>query len=164
MVSWNRIQSLYQPRAERHARAAQLMGLLCPPDVFVPLFHERREDEGVNRVMRSVDVSQVRWVLEERTGSELREVSVDRSFQRAVDEAYRGVVRRRVECSGERDTWTERGTWSEPPILISGEVLGSGVRDTLLVGSTRLGRLLGMLDRGRVPEASRHLVWVGGTR
>ena len=161
MVTWNRIQSLYQPRAERHARAAQLMGLLCPPPVFTALFHERHEDAGVNRLMRGVDVSQVQWALEERAGPDLREILIDRTFQRAVDEAYRAVFRQRIECSADVDALIERGTWNEPPILISGEVLGSAVRDTLLVGSTRLGALLGLLNRGVVAEATRHLVWVG---
>jgi len=164
MVSWARIQSLYQPRAERHARAAQLMGLHCPPSVFTALFHERREDTGVNRIMRAVDVSQVQWVLEQRSGPELRDVLVDRCFQRAVDEAYDSVVRHHMGRPADDGAWSERGTWSEPPIVIAGDVLGSGVRDTLLVGSTRLGRLLGMLDRGLVAEATRHLVRVGVAR
>jgi hypothetical protein len=31
----------------------------------------------------------------------------------------------------------------------------------MLVGFTRLGNLLGLLDRAEVPEAQRHRVWVG---
>jgi hypothetical protein len=30
-----------------------------------------------------------------------------------------------------------------------------------LVGFTRLGNLLGLLDRGEVKETARHLAWVG---
>jgi hypothetical protein len=31
----------------------------------------------------------------------------------------------------------------------------------LLVGHTRLGNLLGILDREELTEANKHLVWVG---
>ena len=44
---------------------------------------------------------------------------------------------------------------------MSGEVTGSGFEYELLVGFTRLGNLLGLLDRQEVPEMQRHRVWVG---
>ena len=47
------------------------------------------------------------------------------------------------------------------PILVTGEVTGSGFQYELLVGFTRLGNLLGLLDRAEVPEAQRHRVWIG---
>jgi hypothetical protein len=52
-------------------------------------------------------------------------------------------------------------TWLRPPILVTGEVTGSGFEYELLVGFTRLGNLLGLLDRQEVPEMKRHRVWVG---
>ena len=45
--------------------------------------------------------------------------------------------------------------------LVTGDVTGSGFEYELLVGFTRLGNLLGLLDRQEVPEMKRHRVWVG---
>lgn len=45
--------------------------------------------------------------------------------------------------------------------MVAGEVLGSNVGYELLVGFTRLGNLLGLLDRQEVPEERKHLLWVG---
>lgn len=56
-------------------------------------------------------------------------------------------------------TWEEGdlsgGTWIRAPILVTGDVLQSLVEYELLVGFTRLGNLLGALDRQDLPEYSR---------
>ncbi|HTB65739.1 MAG TPA: hypothetical protein VK727_05885, partial [Steroidobacteraceae bacterium] len=106
---------------------------------------------------------QVRWEKEDRSGVDLRQICVDRAFQEAVDEAYRDMVDNDVihEREDVVASWRETGTWIEPPILLSGAVLGATVRDYLLVGSTRLGCLLASLDQGVVTEFARHQVWVG---
>lgn len=52
-------------------------------------------------------------------------------------------------------------SWFAAPVLVAGEVLGSNVGYELLIGCTRLGNLLGLLDRQEVPEVETHLVWVG---
>ncbi len=44
--------------------------------------------------------------------------------------------------------------------MADGAVLGSALGIELLVGRTRLGNLLGLLDREEIPETHRHLVWV----
>jgi hypothetical protein len=43
--------------------------------------------------------------------------------------------------------WSQARTWIRAPII---------------VGFTRLGNLLGALDRQDLPESSRHRVWMGG--
>jgi hypothetical protein len=48
-----------------------------------------------------------------------------------------------------------------PPVVVSGDHLGGGAGFELLVGYTRLGNLLGMLDREEIAETQKHLVWVG---
>jgi hypothetical protein len=45
--------------------------------------------------------------------------------------------------------------------MVAGDTLGTNVGYELLVGYTRLGNLLGLLDRQEVPEVKKHLVWVG---
>jgi hypothetical protein len=40
-------------------------------------------------------------------------------------------------------------------------MLGCGAGLELLIGYTRLGNLLGLLDRKEVPEIQQHFVWVG---
>jgi hypothetical protein len=49
----------------------------------------------------------------------------------------------------------------QPPVVVSAELLGGGEGLELLVGFTRLGNLLAMLDRQEVSEVQKHLVWVG---
>jgi hypothetical protein len=166
MLTWNRIRSLYEPTAESHARAAHLAGLPCPLPVFAALFHNHHDDLEFERILRGADLGEVEWVQEERSGVALRQVFVDRALQPAIDEAYRDILDEGFihERSDVVASWRENGTWIEPPILLSGRVLGSAVRDYLLVGSTRLGCLLAFLDQGVVAEAARHRVWVGGAQ
>jgi len=45
--------------------------------------------------------------------------------------------------------------------MVAGDTLGTNVAYELLVGYTRLGHLLGVLDREEVPEVKKHLVRVG---
>jgi hypothetical protein len=63
-----------------------------------------------------------------------------RAAQLAVDAAYRDIIDN--EVIHERDdvvaSWREMRTWIQAPVLLSGAVLGSTVRDYLLVGSTSL--------------------------
>jgi hypothetical protein len=166
MLTWDRIQSLYEPSAERHAKAAQLAGLTCPPSVFTALFHDRHEDPDLERLLRAVDFREVEWVQDERSAVALRQVFVDRAFQPAVDEAYRDILDESFihERSDVVASWRENGTWIESPILLAGGALGSPVGDYLLVGSTRLWCLLAFLDQGVVAETARHRVRVGMIR
>jgi hypothetical protein len=163
MLTWNRIRSLYEPIAARHARTAQLAGLICPAAVFTALFHDRHDDSDLELLLRGIDFSQVTWEQADRSGVALRQVCVDRAFQQAVDEAYRDIVDHEVihERQDVVAAWRETGTWIEPPIFLSGALLGSAIPDHLLVGSTRLGCLLMFLDQGVVTESTRHRVWVG---
>jgi hypothetical protein len=166
MLTWNRIQSLYEPIRDRHARAAQLAGLSCASAVFTALFHDRHDDPDLERLLRGVDFSQITWEQEDRSGVALRQICVERAFQEAVDEAYRDIAENHVIHERENvvASWRETGTWIEPPILLSGAVLGTAIRDYLLVGSTRLGCLFAFLDQGIVAEPARHQVWVGHSR
>jgi hypothetical protein len=41
-----------------------------------------------------------------------------------------------------------------------GSVMGTNIGVELLVGYTRLGNLLGLLDREEIVESKQHLVWV----
>jgi hypothetical protein len=50
---------------------------------------------------------------------------------------------------------------SFPPVAVSCDLLGGGAGLELLIGYTRLGNLLALLDREEVPEIQKHLVWVG---
>jgi hypothetical protein len=93
----------------------------------------------------------------------LRQVRVDRAFQLALDEARDqaaaiGIVDERDEVVNH---WREAKSWMLAPVMISAELLGSGNGIELLVGYTRLGNLLGMLDREEVSETKKHLVWIG---
>jgi len=57
--------------------------------------------------------------------------------------------------------WRDAHSWFTPPVVVTGTVLGTSAGYDLLVGFTRLGNLLGLLDRQEVAEAQKHLVCVG---
>jgi hypothetical protein len=127
------------------------------------MVHDRHDDPDLEWLLRGIDFSQVTWEQDDRSGVVLRQMCVDRAFQEAVDEAYRDIVDNDVihEREDVVASWREAGTWIEPPILLTGLVLGTAMRDYLLVGPTRPGCLLAFLDRGVVTESARHQVRVG---
>jgi hypothetical protein len=69
-----------------------------------------------------------------------------------------GIVDERQEVV---DHWRDAKSWIVPPVIVAGDLLGGGSGLELLVGYTRLGNLLGTLDRQEVAETKKHLVWVG---
>jgi len=69
-----------------------------------------------------------------------------------------GIVDEREEVVAH---WQEAKSWLVPPVVVSTELSGGGAGFELLVGFTRLGNLLGLLDREEVTESKKHLVWVG---
>lgn len=130
------------------------------------MFFEHHGDAEFGTLYRAADWSAVGWTELELSGAALRRVGVDRGHQYAVDEARartveEGLSDARYAVVGH---WARRLTWLRPPILVTGEVTGSGFEYELLVGFTRLGNLLGLLDRQEVPEMKRHRVWVGNLR
>jgi len=163
-ISWSAIQALHEPDLDRHwVRCREELDLDCPVEVFEELFFEHHGDAEFGTLYRAVDWSAVAWTETELSGVVLRRVAVDRGYQYAVDEARARTVEEGL--SDPRDTvvahWASQATWLRPPILVTGEVTGTGFQYELLVGFTRLGNLLGLLDRQEVPEMKRHRVWVG---
>jgi hypothetical protein len=176
--TWGRVERLYDADAEVHWQRCASEGLECPLDVFAQLFHAEEahpmpaESADVRpggprllnlAIVRAVDWGRVRWELEEFSGVALRQVRVDRGYQYALDEARDratrfGVVDDRIDVV---EHWRDAHSWFVPPVMVAGEVLASSVGYEMLVGSTRLGNLLALLDRQEIPEVARHLVWVG---
>jgi hypothetical protein len=161
--SWARIQRLYEADAVVHWQRCETEGLQCPQEVFAQLFHEKAKDEYFTVIVRSIDWGRVSWELQEMSGVALRHVRVDREYQLALDEARDhavcyGIVDQREEVEAH---WQEAMSWVVAPVAVSADLVGGGGGFELLVGYTRLGNLLGMLDREEVKEAQKHLVWVG---
>jgi hypothetical protein len=161
--SWARIQRQYDADAVVHWQRCEAEGLQCPQEVFTQLFHEEANNEEFAVVVRSIDWGRVRWELQEMSGVALRHLRVDRGYQHALDEARDratqfGIVDERDEVASH---WNEAKSWLVAPVAVSADLLGGGGGFELLVGCTRLGNLLGMLDREEVKETQKHLVWVG---
>jgi hypothetical protein len=161
--TWSRIQRLYDAAPVTHWQRCDSEGLQCPQETFTQLFHEEANSDGFAAIVRAVDWGRVRWELEELSGIALRHVRVDRGYQRALDEARTqatqfGIVDERQEVV---EHWRDAKSWIVPPVAVSCDLLGGGAGLELLIGYTRLGNLLGMLDRQEVSEVQKHLVWVG---
>jgi hypothetical protein len=161
--TWSRIQRLYDADAVTHWQHCESEGLQCPQDVFTQLFHEEANNEDFAAIVRAVDWGRVCWELEELSGIALRHVRVERGYQHALDEARDratqfGILDDRAEVV---DHWRDAKSWMVAPVIVAGDLLGGGSGFELLVGYTRLGNLLGLLDRQEVSETKKHLVWVG---
>jgi hypothetical protein len=161
--TWNRIQRLYDADPAIHWRRCESEGLECPQEVFAELFTENADDADFAVIVRTIDWARVRWELEEFSGIALRHVRVDRGYQYALDEARDRAAQFgiRDERSEVLDHWRDAGSWLVPPVMVSGEVMGTNIGYEFLVGVTRLGNLLGALDRQDVAEVQTHLVWTG---
>jgi hypothetical protein len=161
--SWARIQRLYDVDAVAHWQGCEAEGLQCPQEVFSQLFHEKANDEQFAVIVRSIDWGRIRWELTEMSGIALRHVRVDGEYQLALDEARDhsvcyGIIDEREEVEIH---WKDLKSWIVPPVAVSADLLGGDSGYELLIGYTRLGNLLGMLDREEIPEVQKHLVWVG---
>jgi hypothetical protein len=163
--TWSRIQRLYDSDTVLHWQRCESEGLQCPQEVFTQLFSEKAHDEAFAVIVRSIDWGRVHWELQEISGIAMRHVRVDRGFQHSLDEARNqstsfGIVDERQEVV---DHWRDAKSWIVPTVAVSCDLLGGGGGAGLefLVGHTRLGNLLALLDREEVPEIQKHLVWVG---
>lgn len=162
-LNWAAIQSLYDLDPLRHWQRCQDQGLACPFDPFEQLFWDHHGRLEFEERLRAVNWQQVGWNETKLSAVALRQVHVDRVRQPAVDEAR---ARTMEEGSyDERDevlrSWSEAGTWMRSPIIVSGDVMDSGLRYELLAGFTRLGNLFGFLDRTDILETSQHRIWLG---
>jgi hypothetical protein len=161
--SWARIQRLYDANAVVHWQRCESEGLQCPQEVFTQLFHEEANNDDFAVIVRSIDWGRVSWELQEMSGVALRHLRVDRGYQYALDEARDRAMQFGIADDREDvvSHWRDAKSWVVPPVVVSGDLLGGGAGFELLVGYTRLGNLLGMLDREEVKETQKHLVWVG---
>jgi len=114
MLSSRDIEALRVEDAFGHWQAAERLGLDCPLDVFGQLFHEH--DVVIAGADSGIDWLRVGWSEERLSGAELRGVTVDRFFQRAVDEARSltieaGLTDDRPEVVA---AWRQEHTWIVP--------------------------------------------------
>jgi hypothetical protein len=165
-IYWSDVESSYVSNAEKHWRACEASGLVCPFDVFEQLFHDHHEDRDFARDLTRVDWSRVVWEERLLSGVRLRQVAVPRGYQYAVDEARADTLLHGLQDDREEviASWRESGSWVRSPVLMEGEVLGLTIGLELHVGFTRLGDLYGMLDRREVGEIGVHRVWLGVLR
>jgi hypothetical protein len=157
-IRWSTVQGVYTADVQEHWTRSRSLGLDCPLDVFEQLFFDHHGDDDFAGVVRFVD-----WEERGLSGVALQRVAVPRPYQHAVDEArYRtlaeGIQDDRSEIV---EHWCTAGTWLRLPILVAGDVMGTALDNECLVGFTRRGNLLGLLDRGDAPEATRHREWLG---
>lgn len=162
-IRWAELQSIYSAEAPAYWARARELGLECPLDVFEQLFSDHYGDEEFAAVVQPVDWQCVEWRATELSGAALRRVAVPRTYQRALDEArwrtaVLGLQDQRAEVL---ERWRSEHSWMRAPILIAGEVLGSALGTECLVGVTRLGNLLGLMDREEISEQALHRVWSG---
>ncbi len=162
-IRWSDVQDVYSADLQEHWARVQGLGLQCPTDVFEQLFFDRHGDDEFASLLRFVDWATVTWEERQLSGVALRRVAVPRPYRHAVDEARLRTVEEGLQDERPEiiEYWHSAGTWLRSPILVAGDVTGTTLGDECLVGFTRLGNLLGLLDRDDIPESARHRVWLG---
>lgn len=162
-ISYAMLAALYSPELAAHrARAAEL-GFDVAPEVFEQLVYETHLDWPFALSVATVDWAGVRFREGWLSGEVLAQVTIAREFEHAVEAAR---LQRLANAAVEDgvDEWAggpDPGSWRRPPVLVTGEVLDQRVSYALVVGHTRLGALLSMLERGEMEPARRHRVWIG---
>jgi len=162
-VNWTALQHAYLLDPAEHALRAEALGVHSPSDVFEQLFHEQHDNAVLADIFRFVDWSAVRWEEGELSGVALRQLGVPRSYQHALDEARAATANTGFfdERAAVLAPWESHRTWIRAPLALEGEILQSSLGDELIVGFTRLGNLLGALDRRALSESALHRVWIG---
>jgi hypothetical protein len=162
-IRWSDVQGVYSAQLQEHWLRSQTFGLECPLDVFEQLFFDHQGDEEFAGILRFVDWALVVWEQRHLSGVTLRRAAVARAYQHAVDEARWRTLEEGVQDDRPEivEHWRTAGTWLRPPILVAGHVTGTTLDNDCLVGFTRLGNLLGLLDRQDIPEYAVHRVWLG---
>lgn len=162
-LAYTHVAALWHAEFDTHRARAAEIGVQCPEPVFAQLFHAPRLDPTHLLVVGAIDWRGVRWCDAQLSGHALAEVHVHRALEAAVDNARDATASAGLDDT-EAAAWSTSMTWSDPPILIDGDVSASPVSYELIVGATRLGRLLGLIDRGDLTADARHRVWVGRRR
>jgi hypothetical protein len=161
--TWVRIQRLYDADPLVHWERCEAQGLECPLEAFAQLFVDEAANPDFEVIIRGIDWGRVSWELQEFSGVALRQVRVDRGFQYAVDEARERTAQFGITDDREEvvNHWREAKSWVVAPVIVAGDLLDGGTGFQLVVGFTRLGNMLALLDREEIPEVQKHLVWIG---
>ena len=162
-LTWNAVQKTYSRDAAEYFARAQALGLQCPLDVFEQLFVDHHYDAAFGALVGRIDWGTVEWSEKRLSGIALRRVGVPRAYQYAVDEARGRTAQNGFQDEREEvmNHWQEAKTWMRSPIMLAGGLFQTALQYELIVGFTRLGNLLGVLDRQDVPESAQHTVWRG---
>ena len=163
VLTWNAVQKTYSPDPAEFFASAQALGLKCPLDVFEQLFVDHHEDAQFGALVARIDWSTMEWAEKHVSGVALRRIGVPRAYQYAVDEARGRTAQNGFQDEREEvmNHWQEAKTWMRSPIVLAGDLLQTALQYELIVGFTRLGNLLGALDRQDVPEYAQHTIWLG---
>ncbi len=162
-LTWNAIQKTYSPDPVEYLALAQGLGLQCPLDVFEQLFIDHHDDSEFSSVVALLDWSTIEWSEKRLSGVALRRVGVPRAYQLAVDEARAYTVEEGFRDDREEvmNYWLEANTWTQSPIELAGDLFQTTLQYELIVGFTRLGNILGALDRRDLLESTKHTIWLG---
>ena len=163
-LRWSDLAALYDVDVDTHYHRAEDAGLFAPPEVFAPLFHAHHDDADFASDLIHIDWTQVQWEAITLSGVAIRlQIAVPDGYDYTLDAA-----RERALAHGLSDAraavaahWQSFHTWLTFPVILSGSLVKSLSRYQLRVGFTRVGTLLGLLDRRDIPEIAMHTFWLG---
>jgi hypothetical protein len=162
-LTWNAVQETYSPDPVEFLALAQALGLQWPLDVFEQLFIDHHGDAEFSELVRIIDWGAIEWSEKRLSGVALRRFGVPSFYQLAVDEARARTMEEGFHDGREEVMahWQEAKTWMQAPVVLTGDLFQTALQYELIVGFTRLGNILGALDRQELPESAQHTIWLG---
>jgi hypothetical protein len=162
-LTWGSVQQVYSPDPVEFLAFAEGLGLQWPLDVFEQLFIDHHDDEEFGELVGLIDWTRIEWTELPFSGETLRRIGIPRNYQLAVDEARSRTIEEgfRDERADVMAHWMETKTWMQSPIVLAGDIFQSALQYELVVGFTRLGNILGAMDRKDLPDSAQHTIWLG---
>ena len=133
-----------------------------------PGFRDHGRNAAFQARYAKLNLSDLNWVLEERSAQELIAASMNNDFRQWFDCAGSRVTAFRQKgwsCIDNRADvqryWERAHTWIVPPVLLSGKLVQSVSALHLVKGHTRVGLLAGLIKHDILPTRSIHAIWMG---
>ena len=142
---------------------------VCPIEIINDIYADHGRKAEFQAEYGNVDISKLHWKLMEFTGKELIESSIIPEFLQWVLTCKKKLNDFNTdgwECISNiktiEDSWNTNKTWLKPPYFFDPNVLAISKNNLHLVeGHTRLGILMGLINKKIVSPTMTHKVWLG---
>lgn len=138
-----------------------------PKDVLEQVYSDHGRKYDFQKQYGEIELDSITWKKIQVSGSEIVNCTYYSLFT-AVEIACSRLVHwdeQNWNCIDVRSQivshWKKENTWKRPPIFIDGSFIQGSNKYHLVEGHTRLGVLIGLLNRKITLHKDKHLIWYG---